>query len=882
MYGMDEYFRYAGYGSGSITTDTSFYTQLIYSTSAPRGMTFSQYKAEIDAGRVVMIHVQGHSMFGYGYIDSGGQQKIIFDDTWGGHGQTMDWGGSYSGMSHWGVTAFTPSGGKCANNNKFWAAAAGTFSWNINSRWDSAGVPVDDNDVYLWAADGQTYTIQYNKPDPPAALSSFHINATTSSSQVTFEQGRLAPTTATFTANKEYIGSDQERGTARYTHLNGTNNCTELYVMGSGIYNLYGGTLNAQDVIVQNTTGFASRGLFQLFGGTLNAGNIHLYKGGTFYQNGGTLHGIFYQKGGTINGTLVNNDVFINYYSGNFNGQLVNRGTVYFFQADGNANFTAGNGMINDGQVYNINNFGNVPPLTLTFNGAGLTNNGYFSLAYKTVLQGSGPIINNGYLSMSSGDILGDNTFTNYGMMNISGMVGLKRTGTQTNYGEINLYSGSSILGLTYLTNKGNINISSGCSITQGTLLNDYTGTLNGGGNITSQLDNYGTINVNSVMTIYNAFNNRATGVIINAGGKLQGGKIRNYGTLEGKSGAVVANDIDNLGVIGVGGGNALTLTGILANTSAGKIWVRNNSRLIISRGLASNNGTIISEDSMFSNNGFALRNYGKMIISGNLETGGLTNFNNAKLFFRDGGSTVTGTVANNIGGVIQVIDDPVYFVDNVTNNGTFKVTNTQVYFLGTFTGSYSSDPAQNYFTDLVTRPQDSLLGGRGDKFFISNDFVNHSKQDLAWNTLQAELAFTNGGDNLHKMYVPGADKGAVRSGFLNNFAWGTLDVNGQILALLDGNMSPGGGFYVGEIFGAIVNGTSIANIFGNNLNIYYDPFLAGNAYLDGLCYALQGGGYLAPVSASVVTPLPGSLYLILTGLIGLGVMGRRNLTRRS
>ena len=56
-YGMDEYFRSCGYGTGShLATDTNFFTQRIYNSStAPLGFTFADYKAEIDAGRVMMI-----------------------------------------------------------------------------------------------------------------------------------------------------------------------------------------------------------------------------------------------------------------------------------------------------------------------------------------------------------------------------------------------------------------------------------------------------------------------------------------------------------------------------------------------------------------------------------------------------------------------------------------------------------------------------------------------------------------------------------------------------------------------------------------------------------------------------------------------------------
>jgi len=108
MYGIDEYLRYAGYGSGDITQDTSFFTQRIKSTSAPYGCSFADYQALIDAGLVVLIPVVGHSMFGYGYTDAG---EIIFDDTWNGHNLLMSWGGSYDHMSQWGITVFTPSGG---------------------------------------------------------------------------------------------------------------------------------------------------------------------------------------------------------------------------------------------------------------------------------------------------------------------------------------------------------------------------------------------------------------------------------------------------------------------------------------------------------------------------------------------------------------------------------------------------------------------------------------------------------------------------------------------------------------------------------------------------------------------------------------------------
>jgi len=64
--GMSEYFDYAGYGSEN-PYNFNFFTQMTDNLGFTYGFTFDDYVAEIDAGRVVMIHVEGHSMFGYGY-----------------------------------------------------------------------------------------------------------------------------------------------------------------------------------------------------------------------------------------------------------------------------------------------------------------------------------------------------------------------------------------------------------------------------------------------------------------------------------------------------------------------------------------------------------------------------------------------------------------------------------------------------------------------------------------------------------------------------------------------------------------------------------------------------------------------------------------------
>jgi len=151
-------------------------------------------------------------------------------------------------------------------------------------------------------------------------------------------------------------------------------------------------------------------------------------------------------------------------------------------------------------------------------------------------------------------------------------------------------------------------------------------------------------------------------------------------------------------------------------------------------------------------------------------------------------------------------------------------------------------------------------------------------------------LCTTNFGSNIF-LSLPGADLGQTRAGYTDNFAWGSLDLTGQTLTLVDGNDTPGGALYVGRLLGVTLSGNTVTDILGSNgLNIYYDLFL--NPELGGLTYDLAGGGWLAPVAGEFLalnrdrqlgqtmdihqTLLPASVWLFLSGLVGLGLLGRK------
>ena len=87
--------------SRGYTVDTNF-SQYIYPYGAnTQGFTFDDFKAEINAGNPVLIQIVGHTMLGYGYDDTG--STIYIHDTWNYDDHSMTWGGSYSGMTHYGV-----------------------------------------------------------------------------------------------------------------------------------------------------------------------------------------------------------------------------------------------------------------------------------------------------------------------------------------------------------------------------------------------------------------------------------------------------------------------------------------------------------------------------------------------------------------------------------------------------------------------------------------------------------------------------------------------------------------------------------------------------------------------------------------------------------
>ena len=154
-HGMKDFAVSRGYGA------VSNFNQYIQGqgTDLTKGFTFSQYVAEIDAGRPVLIQVRGHTMLGYGYDTTGG--KIYVRDTWDHSSHQMTWGGTYSGMQHYGVTVLRLAGGSTlpsvtTSDASNVAASSARLNGNLTSLGTASSVSVS----FQWGTSPGSYSTE--------------------------------------------------------------------------------------------------------------------------------------------------------------------------------------------------------------------------------------------------------------------------------------------------------------------------------------------------------------------------------------------------------------------------------------------------------------------------------------------------------------------------------------------------------------------------------------------------------------------------------------------------------------------------------------------------------------------------------------------------
>ncbi|MCD4664498.1 MAG: T9SS type A sorting domain-containing protein [Bacteroidales bacterium] len=191
-YGLKLFFESRSY------TVNEYFNQWIYGYNGQTiGFTYNKYKQQIDEGRPVIIHIQGHSMLGYGYNSA--NNTIYIHDTWDHSDHQMQWGGSYHGEDHYAVSIIHLSGGGTTANyftlsnigndelnvfdietNKPWLGANGYPSLPfVLSPSNNQAVNIDIN--WLQLNTPQTGTIYVNSNDPDEPIKEIPVTAIPSS-----------------------------------------------------------------------------------------------------------------------------------------------------------------------------------------------------------------------------------------------------------------------------------------------------------------------------------------------------------------------------------------------------------------------------------------------------------------------------------------------------------------------------------------------------------------------------------------------------------------------------------------------------------------------------------------------------------------------------
>ena len=258
---------------------------------------------------------------------------------------------------------------------------------------------------------------------------------------------------------------------------------------------------------------------------------------------------------------------------------------------------------------------------------------------------------------------------------------------------------------------------------------------------------------------------------------------------------------------------------------------------------------------------------------------------------------SASGTGTFNVTGTATVTGD-------FLNFGNVKTTGADVTWNGNFMNNnvYTSDPSKQTFNGNLVVNTGAVLkatsplgpgGNTKDKFIFKEDFIATSDgvgspQETAWSTYNAGMVFNKGTDKDHILTVmgdkqgkPGRDMNNVVNVVTGDYAWGSLDITNQTIHLVDGRTAPNkeGALYVNFAMVGVgldtVNHIA-TNIFGPTgagnyaLNIYYNPDVNTQFGDVNWTYASGKGQLIA------YAPLPPSMLLLGSGLLGMGLLGYR------
>ncbi len=312
---------------------------------------------------------------------------------------------------------------------------------------------------------------------------------------------------------------------------------------------------------------------------------------------------------------------------------------------------------------------------TLTAAG-GLTNLGNLNLQGATLAGGT---VTNDYGASMNAKGTVSTALVNNGSLSLTGV--LTVLGTATNAGTVTAGLGQNLRLPGGLMNSGLISLQGGALSGLGLVVNQAAGIIRGGGGISTQFFNYGSIEVENSRTLTVSEGFGSSGVIALGGplAVLAGGEVTNTGAILGQG--QVSADVVNSGTIQATQGT-LRLAGNLTNDEGGLIEVLQDATAFVTHGLATNSGTTILRAGTFDNGRHLVTNSGTITGHGTLRTGGLTNAPGRNIGVGGGDLDVIGPVTND-GTVTTQGGCTTTFYNRVNGDGSFPGTGTVVFLDG-------------------------------------------------------------------------------------------------------------------------------------------------------------------------------------------------------
>ena len=709
-----------------------------------------------------------------------------------------------------------------------WVGNSG--NWTVASNWDN-GVPLANYDANLITTTANK-TATYNQTVNPGSLNSVTVDGT---GGFTFTINQSSSSTA-LSSLAETIG------------LN-----------GKGAYNQSGGSNTVtNDLILGATVG--STGTYTKSGGSLSVGrNLFVGQRGT---------GSFTQSG---NNVTVGGELDVSRFT---TGGTPSVGT-----------YKMSSGSLSVGTDENVG-----------WNGTGtFTQSAGNQTITGKLLLGRGPNPSNGTFTMSSGTLKvgGDESI---GLDFIGNFT--QSSGTQTIGGKLEVGQNSGSTG-TFTMSSGSLNVGG----------SEYIGD-SGNGSFTQSS---GSHTIGNTLVLSNSLG--TTGTFKMSSGSLSVGSTEfigayGTGTFTQSSGSNTAGG-DFYLAYGLGSAGAYSMTSSSLKVT-GDEFIGNNGQATFTQTSGSNSAKSIT---LAANSPTTYADT-YSITSGSVTAPGGFTINGP--YTPIGTSPPPSNLISSTGGNF-LVNGGVTVNAPVTNNGLIKTTNATVTWNGTVTNNsaYISDPATQTFVGNLNVTANGYLVGTSplkpgptalspfssqDVFVFKSDFLNTSIQNTAWNTNNAGMQFVAGASNTHELDITGGFVDPNSLYKTNNFGWFNMTIGAsQIIDLKDTNGqnnplagSTDGALYVNQVVGATPTSfttnallTNIFNTSSDPITIVYAPHDPLNQYL--ITAGNPTGSYIIPginggvnglLVADLITPssvpLPPSVLLLGSGLLGLGAMGWR------